>query len=124
MYILDKSDIQLIRNKRILQLEQQVGYAADSIAARDTVTDSTNDSMHTVLKKIEIIENKLNSLSAASPSNSIVINTCKAANSDNTHQRNTDSAPSQTINTYHDCTADLGDIGTNSTVESPETTNL
>ena len=67
-----------IRNKRILQLESQIGQATDFIAARD-VTASPTDSISMILKRLDVIENKLNQHAAGSPNN-IVINTCKADN--------------------------------------------
>ena len=86
-----------IRNKRILQLESQIGQAADSIAARD-VSSSGTDSITVILKRLDMLENKFNQHAAASPNN-IVINTCKA-----------DSIPTKltaTSATQTDCCSDI-----------------
>ena len=68
----------VIRNKRILQLESQIGHASEFIAARDTSNENTPDvPLQTVLSKLEYIENKLKTEHAATHSNNIVINSCQ-----------------------------------------------
>ena len=67
-----------IRNKRILQLEDQIGYASEFAATRDSVRETpTSTPNPSLLASLDRIESKLSTiLSLQSPlSNSIVINT-------------------------------------------------
>ena len=64
-----------IRNKRITQLEQQIGHASKLFSARTPGTD-TSDSMAAVCDKLDYLTEKLSSVPAGHPPNSIVINTC------------------------------------------------
>ena len=65
-----------IRNKRILQLESQIGHAGDILAARDTSTETNANPLQAVQTRIDSIENKLVSLLTSQPANNIVINNC------------------------------------------------
>ena len=56
-----------IRDKRIMQLEAQIGAAADTIASRDITNDTPNSKLNAILEKV--------SMMTSSPSN-IYINTC------------------------------------------------
>ena len=85
-----------IRNKRILQLEAQIGHASEFISARDNPNDTAETPLHAVLNRIEGIENKLINLLPPQPCNNIVINSCQ---SPNLKQRNT--VMTQTDFTYH-----------------------
>ena len=65
-----------IRNKRILQLESQIGHAADFIATRDNPKDSP-ETTNSILERIASIESKLTCMMQLQhPPNNIVINPC------------------------------------------------
>ena len=61
-----------IRNKRILQLESQIGEAADHIAGRDNIAYSATNGLQPILSRLNNIESKIASLSTQT-SNNIVI---------------------------------------------------
>ena len=84
-----------IRNKRIMQLEDQVGYSSEYIAGRDCSKVATDNllTMKTVIDKLDSIEHKLCNIPAHHPANNIVINSCK---SDQTHLKVQKSADTQT----------------------------
>ena len=65
-----------IRNKRILQLEAQIGHASEFVAARDR-DNPTNTTEPCLLASLNRIESKLSSMISLQPpvSNSIVFNT-------------------------------------------------
>ena len=75
-----------IRNKRILQLESQIGAAAESVAGRDFNKDTT-ETTRCILSRIESIENKISNIKGTNnnPPNSIVINNCKSGHSNLKH---------------------------------------
>ena len=60
-----------------MQLEAQIGHASEFVAARDTPTDNTGTTLHSVLDKLDSVATKLNCLQAVPASNSIVINSCQ-----------------------------------------------
>ena len=66
-----------IRNKRIMQLESQVGHAGDLLATRnDSCPNPTNND---ILQKMDKLMDKLSFLSNPASTN-IVINTCQKEN--------------------------------------------
>ena len=83
-----------IKDKRILQLESQIGHASELFASRNIPTDPNNH-LEAVLKRLENIENKLNVLILPSPNN-IVINTYKAEPTNHTQVTQSASTPTQT----------------------------
>ena len=89
-----------IRNKRIMQLEDQVGYSSEYIAGRDTSKDVTENGLKTVIDKLDRIEHKLSIIPAHQPANNIVINSCK---SDQTHIKEQISVNTQTDQPCNPC---------------------
>ena len=65
-----------IRNKRVLQLEAQIGHASEFVAARDR-DNPANTTEPSLLASLDRIESKLSSMIPLQPpvSNSIVVNT-------------------------------------------------
>ena len=70
-----------IRNKRILQLESQIGHASQFIAGREppTSNDIPENQLQTILVRIKSIEDKLLGFSPPHASPNIVINACKTS---------------------------------------------
>ena len=64
-----------IRNKRITQLELQVGHASDYISARNPPSDIPQHSLSVISEKLDILTRKVERQDAAVP-NRIVINSC------------------------------------------------
>ena len=65
-----------LRNKRISQLECQVGYAGDMLASRETARDIPEDRIKIVVEKINELSVKVEKLSLTTTANNIVINPC------------------------------------------------
>ena len=65
-----------IRNKRILNLESQVGHASDFIASRGTTSDVPEDKLKAVADKLDEISRKLEQQQSSHPANNIVFNSC------------------------------------------------
>ena len=84
-----------IRNKRILQLESQIGHAASNLSDNSDTSNDVRNPPTAILKRIEIIEYQLNRLTAV-PANNIVINTYKTDTSDHTNIKQTTTTPTQT----------------------------
>ena len=98
-----------VRNKRILQLESQVGHASDLIAGRDNSESAANTHLHDVLRRMESLESKILNLVTSSPPNSIVINTCQS-HSPNLKQIKTIAIQTDpTMNSVEDSAEDLLD---------------
>ena len=70
-------EVAAIRNKRILQLEELVGHASESIDSRDNSSGSAEISPHTILSRLEQLEIKLAKLQPSQACNNIVINSCQ-----------------------------------------------
>ena len=73
-----------IRNKRIVQLESQVGHASDLLADRNTSNELPEVRLKALADKVDGILVKLERLQTSQPLNNIVINSC---NPDQSHQR-------------------------------------
>ena len=88
----------VIRNRRILQLESQVGQAAETISARDSPNEpaETSSSTQAILNKLDRLENRLNSFQTNSPPNNIVINACNPNHSPRDSQSATTQTPPST----------------------------
>ena len=71
-----------VRNKRLLQLEAQVGHATDFIAARDNPNSNPDNILQAVLQRVEAIELRLAGLQNPPSSNNIVINSCHSTTPD------------------------------------------
>ena len=65
-----------VRNKRIMNLESQVGHASDIISDRATTNDIPNDRLQSLSEKVEEIFRKFDKLENSHPVNNIVINSC------------------------------------------------
>ena len=103
-----------IRNKRILQLESQVGHASGYIAGRESTshTDCSSSSLQLVLAKLENIEAKI-----APNSNNIVINSCIKE-----HNLKSNSVSNAETQTDPTCSDSLPNTGTpDHLVAQPET---
>ena len=64
-----------IRNKKIMQLEAQIGHASDLFATRDTANDSNDSVNRKLLEALDRLMEKM-SQQIYNPSNNIVINAC------------------------------------------------
>ena len=67
-----------IRNKRITQLEQQIGFASDNFSTRNSNTDPQGDSLAAIRELLDSIVDKMKDTCTAHPTNNIVVNTCQA----------------------------------------------
>ena len=69
-----------IRNKRIMQLEAQVGHASEFISARSApqTQDISEVSLKSLSDKISDLTRRLERIDHHSPANNIVINTCQS----------------------------------------------
>ena len=81
-----------IRNKRIVQLESQVGYASDMFGARDTTDEQIRDKMKELTSKLESVSITIEKLRAQPCTNSIVVNSCSSHH----HQQSQDSSTQTT----------------------------
>ena len=64
-----------IRNKKIMQLEAQIGHASDLFATRNTTNDSSDGVNRKLLETLDRMVEKM-SQQSNNPSNNIVINAC------------------------------------------------
>ena len=70
-----------VRNKRIMNLEAQVGHASDLFADRNnTTTRPPEHELKALAEKVDSIVLKLEKLQTSQPSNNIVINSCRSEN--------------------------------------------
>ena len=69
-----------IRNKRISQLEAQVGHASNLLADRRTPEDLSGDRVSELVEKLNRISEKFDQLAGVA-SNNIVVNTCNSRHS-------------------------------------------
>ena len=76
-----------IRNKRITNLEAQVGHASDIIADRDIPSHHSGEKLKDLTEKIELLSRKVEKLHEPQTSNSIVINSCHPNSSHPTLQK-------------------------------------
>ena len=86
-----------IRNKRIMQLEAQVGHASAFISARPAAHDTSEESLKYLSDKILDLTRRLESLDHHSPANNIVINSCQSG-SQYTRQHSSTQTDSTTVN--------------------------
>ena len=77
-----------IRNKRITNLESQVGHASDLFAARTTPGDLSESNARGIVEKLQEISQKIERLQSTSSSNNIVINPCHSTQSIPNQQSN------------------------------------
>ena len=70
-----------IRNKRVVQLESQVGHASDLLADRNAPNELPNAALKALADKVDGILVRLERLQTSHPSNNIVINSCHADHS-------------------------------------------
>ena len=70
-----------IRNKRIVNLEAQIGHASDLIADRDIPTHHSDITFKAMGEKIDLISKKVEKLAELHPLNNIVINSCNQEHS-------------------------------------------
>ena len=93
-----------MRNKRITQLEAQVGHASDLFADRSTSTDTPSDKLKAVADKVDAISLILERLQAVPSSNSIIVNSCHQGHSN--HSQYMQSSYTQTEQTLARSCAD------------------
>ena len=74
----------VIRNKRIQDLESQIGHASSYISARAPSSDISDDKFRSLSDRIDCLCDKLARLEYPSTANSIVINSC---NGESLHTR-------------------------------------
>ena len=91
-----------IRNKRITNLESQVGHASDLFAARTTPDDHSESNARVIVEKLQEISLKLEKIQSASTSNNIVINPCHSTHSVPNQQSTFVHSSSQTEHTAED----------------------
>ena len=68
-----------IRNKRIAQLEVQIGHASDYVSARNTHSNIAENNLNTVDERLENLYRKIERLENPSTSNNITINSCHSS---------------------------------------------
>ena len=68
-----------IRNKRIINLEIQVGHASDMIGGRSTPENPSADKLRNITDKLEVIFKGIEKLQTPQSSNNIVINPCQSS---------------------------------------------
>ena len=106
-----------IRNKRIIQLESQVGHASDYISARTPSPDVPESSLCAISEKLDLVTRKVERLETA-PSNNIVVNSCHPS------QQHHYSIPTQSTVTQTDSSTDNSDSHDNTENICPEKTSL
>ena len=94
----------VIRNKRILQLELQIGHASDVISSRDGQDDSNKQDNKALLQTIEKLADKISQLQNI-PSTNIVVNSCQTGKPEVTKQSM--STQTQDAGSYPNTTPDL-----------------
>ena len=67
----------VIRNKRILQLELQIGHASDMVSSRDGQDESHKEANKTLLQTVERLVDKISQFQNT-PSTNIVVNSCQS----------------------------------------------
>ena len=89
-----------IRNKRIAQLEIQIGHASDYVSARPTQANISEDRMEHLFEKLENISKNFQRIGNSTPSNNITINSCHSSRTqpqqDNSTQTDPPSSSSNT----------------------------
>ena len=107
-----------IRNKRILQLENQIGHASQFIAGREPPThnEATENHLESILVRIKSIEDKMLSLSSPHASHNIVLNTCNTSCKKPVQMQ---TISTQTDKSCEDC--DFSESSNNNLMEHTET---
>ena len=85
-----------IRNKRISQLEAQVGHASNLLSDRDVPHNLSEDRVSGLVDKLQHICLKFDQLTGL-PSNNIVLNTCNSHQSPQVRNSTTQTEPSNPL---------------------------